>query len=253
MTEFAGLWWLLAALLPLLYLQRRLHGELMAVFLLLTRSEKISMVLFSLLFFPGVLIHELSHWVTAVVLGVRTGKIWLLPEQQPDGSLRLGYVEVTRPDFVRDSLIGFAPMVFGGLFVGYAGLYQLKFNMLWETLFEIKLTLLPETLASFYGQTDFWLWFYLVFVVSAMMVPSPSDRLGWRSLILFATMIVGFALAAGAGPWMLENIAPPLNALFQSAAVVFGISILVHLALLFPTVLVRLGLNRLTGLTVVSK
>ena len=253
MTELDGLWWLLAALIPLLYLQRRLHGELMAVFLLLTRSEKISIVLFSLLFFPGVVIHELSHWVTAVLLGVRTGKIWLLPEQQPDGSLRLGYVEVTRPDFVRDSLIGFAPMVFGGVFVGYAGLYQLKFNLLWESLFNIELARLPETFSSLYSQTDFWLWFYLVFVVSAMMVPSPSDRYGWRSLILFTAVIFGFALTAGAGPWMMENIAPPVNALFRSAAVVFGISNLVHLVLLLPTVLFRQGLNRITGLTVVTK
>jgi len=253
MTDLDGLWWLLASLIPLLYLQRRLHGEMMAVFLLITRSEKIAMVLFSLLFFPGVVIHELSHWITAVLLGVHTGKIWLLPEQQPDGTLRLGYVEVTRPDFVRDSIIGFAPMVFGGLFVGYAGLYQLKFNLLWESMFNVEWKHLSETLSNLYSQTDFWLWFYLVFVVSAMMVPSPSDRYAWRSLILFTAMIFVFALAAGAGQWMIENMAPLVNEVFRSAAIVFGISNLVHLVLLFPTVLFRQGLNRITGLTIVNK
>lgn len=251
MTEFDGLWWLLVALLPLLFLQRRLYQETMAVFLLLTKNQGMALILFSLLYFPGVFLHEMSHWVTAKLLGVRTGKIWLIPERMPDGNLRMGYVEAERVDFVRESLIGFAPLLFGGLFVAYTGLVQLKFHSLWGTLMQVNLAALPDAFAALYAQSDFWLWFYLTFVVSATMMPSPSDRQAWMPLFLFVGTVVGVAFLIGAGPWLAENLAPGLNNVLRAAAVVFGISILVHVVLLLPTLLVRRGLTRLTGLSVV--
>lgn len=251
MTNLDGLWWLLIALLPLLFVQRRLHQETMAVFLLLTRNQGMALILFSLLFFPGVVLHEMSHWITAKLLGVRTGKIWLIPERLPDGNLRMGYVEAERVDFFRESLIGFAPLLFGGLFVAYTGLSHLKFHLLWEALMNAQLTALPDSFAALYTQSDFWLWFYLTFVVSATMMPSPSDRQSWMPLILFAATVFGLALLGGAGPWLAENFAPGLNNVLRAAAVVFGISIAVHLVLLLPAALIRQGLNRLTGLTVV--
>jgi hypothetical protein len=247
-----GLWWLLIALLPLLFVQRRLHQETMAVFLLLTRNQGAALVLFSLLFFPGVVLHELSHWLTAKLLGVRTGTIWLIPERLPDGNLRMGYVEAERVDFVRESLIGFAPLLFGGMFVAYAGLSQLKFHLLWGTLMNVQFAALPGAFAALYAQADFWLWFYLMFVVSATMMPSPSDRQAWMPLILFVVTVIGLALFAGAGPWLVENLAPGLNNVLRAAAVVFGISIAVHLVLLVPAILARRGLSRVTGLTVVA-
>lgn len=252
MTNFDGLWWLLVALLPLLLLQRRLHQEMMGVFLLLTKNQGMALILFSFLFFPGVVLHELSHWLTAKLLGVRTGKIWLIPERMPDGNLRMGYVEAERVDFVRESLIGFAPLLFGGLFVAYAGLVQLKFHLLWNTLMTVQLTTLPDVLAALYAQADFWLWFYLTFVVSTTMMPSESDRQAWMPLILFVVTVFGVALFAGAGPWLAENLAPRLNNVLRAAAMVFGISIVVHGVLLVPAFFARRGLSRLTGLTVVA-
>lgn len=247
-----GLWWLFVALLPLLFLQRRLHQEIMGVFLLLTRNQGMSILMFSLLFFPGVLLHEMSHWLTAKLLGVRTGKIWLIPERMPDGNLRMGYVEAAPVDFVRESLIGFAPLLFGGVFVAYAGLVQLKFHLLWGTLMTVQFAALPETFSTLYAQADFWLWFYLTFVVSATMMPSESDRQGWMPLILFVVTVFGLALFVGAGPWLAVNLAPGLNNVLRAAAVVFGISIAVHMVLLVPAILARRGLSRLTGLTVVA-
>jgi hypothetical protein len=252
MADLDGLWWLIVALLPLLFLQRRLHQETMAVFLILTRNQSVAMVIFSLLYFPGVFLHEMSHWFTAQLLGVRTGKIWLLPERLPDGNLRMGYVEAERVDFFRESLIGFAPLLFGGMFVAYTGLSRLKFHLVWSTLMTVDLLSLLDSFSALYSASDFWLWFYLTFVVSATMMPSASDRQRWTPLILFVVTVLGLAFLVGAGPWLAENVAPGLNDVLRAAAVVFGISITVHLVLLLPTVLIRQGLNRLTGLTVVQ-
>jgi hypothetical protein len=58
-----GLAWLLLMLGPLLLLQPVLHREIQAVFLLLTRRPALTIGLFSLIFFPGVLLHEGSHFV----------------------------------------------------------------------------------------------------------------------------------------------------------------------------------------------
>src|SRR5512142_246629 len=99
-----GVGWLLLMLVPLLFAQRWLHREIQWVFLLITRSQMLSLGMFSFLFFPGVLLHELSHFVMARVLGVRTGRFSLLPSLMEDGKLRLGYVETADTDLLRDAL-----------------------------------------------------------------------------------------------------------------------------------------------------
>jgi hypothetical protein len=91
--QFDGFVWLLLLLGPLLLLQRKVHFELQAFLLILIRRMDIVSVLFSLLFFPGVFLHELSHYMVARIVGVRTGKFSLLPQNQGNGRLQLGYVE----------------------------------------------------------------------------------------------------------------------------------------------------------------
>ncbi len=90
MTTLDGLWWLLLLIGPQLVLQRWLHREIQAVFLLLTRRAELALVLFSLLFFPGVLLHEASHYLTAFLLGVRVGGISLIPQVLPKTNTKNG-------------------------------------------------------------------------------------------------------------------------------------------------------------------
>jgi len=61
------------------------------------------------------------------------------------------------------------------------------------------------------------------------------------------TALVALALLAGAGPWMIEHLAAWLNQIFRALAVVFGISLAIHLALWLPLRLLRSLLCRLTG------
>lgn len=251
LTDFAGLFWLLLTLIPLVYLQQRLHSEIVGIFFLLTRRLNLALAVFAILFFPGVLIHELSHWLVARLLGVRTGKIWLIPERTQEGNLRMGYVETQRSDPLREALIGAAPLLAGGLLVGYAGLARLNLDLLWSSALASQGDLFLQMLDTVYRQPDFWLWFYLIFVVSSMMLPSESDRRAWMPMLVFALALVLVALLAGAGSWMLENVAPRVNRMFSAGAAVFGISVLVHTLLLIPAILTTRLLNRLTGLRVV--
>lgn len=250
MQSLDGLWLLLLLLGPLLFLQRRLHLETQAVFLLLTRRGDLALVLYSMLFFPGVLLHEASHYLMARMLGVRTGRFSVLPKPLPGGRLQLGFVETSSADIFRDALIGLAPLLTGGAFVAYAGLSRLGLPGLWEGMASGSASLY-SSLAELQQKPDFWLWFYLTFTISSTMMPSPSDRNAWLPLALIIVLLLALGVAAGGGPWLMANLSMPLNQAFRSVALVSGIAVGAHLALLPPVWMVRITLMRLTGLRVV--
>ena len=237
-------------LVPFIFLQRALHREIQAVLLILTRRAGLTMVLFSLLFFPGVFIHELSHFLMAKVLFVPTGNFSFIPKSMPDGRLRLGYVEVGKTDMLRDSTIGMAPLIAGGLFISYAAIYKLNLLPLWDALRAANFAFFWGGIFSLPSLPDFWLWFYLTFAVSSTMLPSDSDRNAW--LPLGGTIIILFAIAAfaGAGSWMLSTLAPPLNIFFRSVATLFGLSAAVHAFLSLPSMLTHKLLTKVTGLDI---
>jgi hypothetical protein len=235
MDHFDGLVWFLILAAALMYLQRRLHYETQAVFLLITRRRDIAMILFSLLFFPGVFLHELSHYLAARLLWVRTGRFSLTPRPLPDGRLQLGFVETANTDILRDALIGSAPLLTGGGFVIYVGIVHLGLNNLWEALLSWNGTAVWAVLTSIQSRPDFWLWFYLIVTVSSTMLPSTSDRRAWLPLALIGFSVMIFMFLAGifvdfSQVWLF--LLPRVNRGFQSAALIFGISVAIHMIVL---------------------
>jgi len=247
---FYGLLWFTLTLAPLVLLQRLLHREIQAVMLIVTRNQTVTVGLFSLLFLPGVLVHELSHFLMARLLGVRTGQFSLIPQVTADGRIILGYVETARADVVRDSLIGAAPLIAGGLFLAFISaprleLYTLldfaqagQFDFFWQAL-----GLIPQV-------NDFPFWFYFTFAVSSTMLPSSADRHAWTPLAVWVGALLTLIFIAGAGPWMLEHIAPSLDNFLASVAVIFGLSAAIHVIFLLPAYLIHRLLSRVTHLDV---
>jgi hypothetical protein len=237
-------------LVPLVFLQRYLHREIQAVFLILTRDARLTIGIFQIIFLPGVFLHEASHFLMAKILRVRTGGFSVIPRPLPNGRLQLGYVETAKSDIMRDSLIGAAPLIFGTLFVAYVAVYRLDMRVLWDTfrngqfsLFWLGIKFLPTV-------KDFFLWFYLAFTVSSTMMPSESDRHAWLELVISVGVLFSIALLIGAGPWMLNNVAPFVSIFLSSVAVILGLSSIIHVVLILPTMLVHKLLARATGVDV---
>lgn len=250
MTQLTGLIWFLFMLAPLILLQRLLHREIQAVFLILTRDARLTMGLFSMIFLPGVFLHELSHFLMAKILFIRTGKFSIFPQSLPDGRLQLGYVETAKSDVVRDSLVGAAPLIVGTLFVAYVAVDHLQLRVLWEVFRNGQLDLFWIGVRALPNANDFYLWFYLAFAVSSTMMPSQSDRHAWLELIISIGVLLAIVLLIGAGPWMFSHIAPPVSNFLSSVAVIFGLSAFVHAVLVLPTALVHKLLARATGVDV---
>ncbi len=201
--------------------------------------------LFSLLFLPGVLLHELSHLVMAKLLRVKTGRFSLIPRAQANGTLRLGYVEAASSDFFREALIGTAPLISGVAAISWIGIRQLGLFPLADDLIRMDWASLWAGLGSATDRPDFWVWFYLCFVISSTMLPSASDRQAWLPVTLVIGVATVLALLAGAGTWMLQNLMPPLNQGLHFLALIFVISLAVHLFLAIPVWLLRVLAGRL--------
>jgi len=250
LNEIDGFWWLLISTGLLIVLQYNLHKEVQGVFLLLTRRIDVSIVLFSILFLPGIFVHEASHFLAARMLRVPTSGFSLIPRQTVEGRLQLGYVETAHAGIVRDALIGAAPLLTGGLIVAYIGLKQFNLLTLWEAIQAGAIGSWREALTVIYNSADFWIWLYLAFVVSSTMMPSKSDRRAWLPIALILLMILTLSLLAGAGPWLMIHLAPILNSILKSVAFIFVISVVIHLIFWLPFLSGRVILERLTGLRV---
>jgi hypothetical protein len=248
LNQFPGLLWFMLMLVPLIALQRVLHREIQAsLYVASGGNAPLTMAIFSILFFPGVFLHELSHFLMAKLLFVPTRGFSIIPKMMPEGYLRMGYVEVAESDIVRDALIGAAPLIMGNLVVAYIAIYRLHLVPLWDVLrngqmglFWIGVTLLPNV-------PDFALWFYLTFAISSTMLPSQSDRHAWLPLGLSLVILFALALFAGAGDWMVEKLASPLNTFLRSVATLFGLSAAVHGILIPPVMLLHRLLVRWLG------
>lgn len=231
-------------LLPLVIIQRLLHRELQLILFSLTRNPNLALGLFSLIFLPGIILHELSHLLMAKLLGVRTGNFSITPRSLPDGRLQLGYVETERSDPLRDSLIGLAPLISGGLVVGYIAIAKLDFSGLWGYLQSWQLLPLWQGFLSLSKLPDFPIWFYLTLVVSSTMLPSSSDRHSFVPLFLYTGLFVILVLLFGLAP-MFQGLLQPLDDFLNAVALVFGFSLAMHLLLLIPALGIHAVLERI--------
>lgn len=159
-----------ALIILLSYLRNRLLFEMVGISLLIFGTPLIGKWAYSLLFLPGTILHELSHWLVAELLGVRTGTITILPEFE-DGQERerLGSVQTASSGPLRGFLIGAAPFFTGLLTLWILGyLLSLGSYQLWQYV----------------------LLFYGVIVVGSSMMLSREDRRFWLPMAIMIFIVI---------------------------------------------------------------
>ncbi len=156
---------------------RHIFNSLYLIFHRILKSERVAIIPLSIIFFPGVVIHELSHMFMAEILFVKTHELDLTPDVH-QGSVKMGSVKISQTDPIRRMVIGVAPVI-GGLSLIMILLYFLP-----QAIFS------PWTLydALFKGAI---LW--LVFVITNTMFSSRKDMEGFFETLVLVGFL-GFVL-----------------------------------------------------------
>ena len=185
---------LVATIFPILWLKRWITLHLQGLGILLWGDADVAMLLYFLTLLPGIVLHELSHWAFARVLGVRTGRMQLWPSRKGGGRMRLGSVRIGQTDPFRASLIGLAPFITGCLAIYLIGDQILGASTIITPLFRTDFTTFKANLSAYPQASDFWIWIYVIFTISNTMFPSESDRQAWWPVValLGAMALLGY-------------------------------------------------------------
>jgi hypothetical protein len=246
--------WVLITLPILLLSQRWIHRHLHGVAFLLTGNKNWALALYAIMLFPGVLLHELSHWLTATLVGVRTGSFSLLPRAKEDGTVQLGYVEYYKTGSVgplRESLIGSAPLIFGTAVVLLIALRIFDVESLGLALNSGDVDDLTLALSDLFVTGDILLWLYLLFAIGNAMMPSASDRRAWPAFALIMLVFATVVYLLGLQQVIVTELAGPVATVFGYLGLAFSLTIGVNLFFIFLIHLFESLLSRFRGVDLV--
>ncbi|MBI4078916.1 MAG: M48 family metallopeptidase [Candidatus Levybacteria bacterium] len=168
-------------LILLFFLSILLTRELSKMLYRITKNKKLTITILAILFFPGVVVHELAHLIVANLLLVKTGEIEFLPVMNGN-EVKLGSVAIAKTDPIRRFFIGAAPIIAGIMLIAgsFLVLEMQIVNTLWKQI----------------------LFGYILFVIGNTMYSSRKDMEG--ALELFATigiiLLIGFLMGISFSP-----------------------------------------------------
>ncbi|MFQ5857231.1 MAG: hypothetical protein ACE5LU_16600 [Anaerolineae bacterium] len=221
--------WFAALLVPLVWLKREINGRLLHVGWLLFHHEQAAVLLYFLIMLPGVLVHEVSHLIVATLVGVRAGGLSLRPKVQRDG-LQLGSVQVARTDVVRESLIGLAPLLGGSLVILLIAGLAFEIPLKGQGDMADRLAYVVNNAETLLAQPNAVLWLYLIFATSNAMLPSPSDRQPWQTLVIFVGVVATAVLFLNGGlPRIPDDFVAGLTHAIDLLVLAFVFTLLVDL------------------------
>jgi hypothetical protein len=126
-----------------------------------------------ILYFPGTLLHELSHFLAAVILRVPVASFSIMPKVTPTGIL-FGRVSVQKVDPFRSAIIAIAPLLTGAI--------SLLFVLNW---IKANAKLDVVTLLAC----------YFALCLINMMIPSKQDvKVALPGIVIITAIVVGIYL-----------------------------------------------------------
>ena len=152
------------------FLSRRTVNKLFLFLRIFAEDDQVVFSLVSILFFPGTVFHELSHFLAATALFLRVRSLNIFPHWEGK-EIRLGSVLYEKRDFVRGVLVGISPIIAGLLFFYFVAAFK---------LFPAKNIILNIV------------FLYLIFTVSSMMFSSKRDLVDLIYIFPFLIILYGF-------------------------------------------------------------
>ncbi len=217
-------------LLPLLWVKRWITQRLQELSLRWVGDPDVALVLYFVLVLPGVVIHELSHWLMAVALRVPVRRFSIGPRRKGRSrQVSLGSIQVGNVDRVRGSLIGLAPLLGGSAVILLIGNQVLGIDDLVEMVAGQGVTGIVASLEQLIQVADFWLWLYLIFAVSNAMLPSESDMASLSPVLIFLGIAAAVIMVVGGVPVIAEVAVEGVSALASYLASAFALTLAVDL------------------------
>lgn len=162
------------------------------------KSDRLIVIFISILYFPGTVIHEFSHYIAALLLNLHPREMQLFPVIE-GRKVKLGHVlyEKHPDDFIRSILVGIAPF-FGAILSLWIIIQSKLFPGIvwWQTLI--------------FG--------YLILTITANMFSSKQDLVDVGYLIPFV-LIVAFILylfPIQINPRFLNQLIPLISYFIQT-------------------------------------
>lgn len=177
-----SLTFLIASLVVCYYSQRELSKAFSWIITRIGGGRKAIIVIWSIIFLPGTVIHEMSHLFFAILFGARTGKIEIFPsyienktENTGSAKITLGSVQTQKLNPIQGFFIGTAPFIVG------LGL----------------LAWISSSIQANYTQTSVLQLFiqgYLFFTISNSFFPSWTDikQVIPLTVVALSLMIIGY-------------------------------------------------------------
>lgn len=230
METWTPLIYLVAALLPLLWAKRWITRHLQELSIRWVGDTDVALVVYFVLLLPGVIIHELSHLLMAVILRVRVQKIALGPVRKGrNKGVSLGSIQIDRADPIREGLIGIAPLLGGSAVILLIGNLVLGVGELTEAVGGQGLQGILDGLSQLVHIADFWLWLYLIFAVSNAMLPSEADRHAMRLILVLIGFVAGTLLVLSQVTAIPQKAITGANAVATYLTTAFAITLAVDL------------------------
>ena len=234
-------------LLLLMWADRWLHRNLQGLMFLITEDKDISLWLYAITLLPGVALHELSHAFMAGVLGVKIGKLNILP-RRVNKRIQLGYVPIANTDFFRARLVGLAPLLLGGTVSVIIGHNIFSTPQVVAALSDGNWLGGLQGLREVLREPDFWVWAYFVFAIGNTMLPSRSDIHALPILVILLALLAAGIVYIGGRVYLLKGVGQVL-VLAQQWLVLLGAStLLVDVPFFAVIFLLQRMLERIKGI-----
>ena len=198
---------------------------------------------------PGILLHEITLWLAAAILRVRSERSIDFPAHQEIGELRLNFIRLS-PDsgFRRFSLAKLAPIASGILCLWLIAAQVFNWHEVSAIAASGSIDDIARALGRLTKTADFWLWFYLAFTVANTMFPAPwrgfsGRRKGALTLAAGALIIVIWRVGGENAPF----IALVIERLMFSLALVLLQTIAINIVAVLVLGALEAATERVTG------